>query len=698
MRLLSLELRNFKPFRDIVIPEEGVFPEGLILVSGPNSTGKSSLFEAVLWALWGPEAIELTNDEIVSFSSSFCNVILKFDVDGVAYKIDRSYDSANGMRVILYTRKGKDWKKIVDKSASVKKSIEEILGIQWAQAKHTLLVRQGEVALIANATPSVLRDLLVRVYNIELLEKMGEQVEHFEADLGARLKSLTDQYEPPERVQQQIEDAKRRMNDGETELSDKREQLNKNRESLSRLPDQDLLVRLQNLSSDTEDTRRGHEQALLELRRALKYAGILEYEERVVRARREYLSKEKERLKTATATSELRKTEIDHELGSISGISKDLEGKIHTLDSVDMKSTSGTVNCPTCSKPLTGDERSRIINEYREQLKVGRTNRERLTRERSSLETNLREGQDQEKLTTEALNALSQVEERERIADEARAEHEKQSKILESELGRLGHSSLQSLLQAYGARDLSALVLIHDSLSRDSKNLEADLVRIQGRLATESDTISMLESKKVKMKDIGAQVETIKNLDTHAKFVRRNLVRAFVADWVFQKRLIGIIRGATNQYVTAFTGGQYTSVDLEPTPAKGTSGPGVILKINDQRDDAVKKTSQLSYGDRTAISLALRLGISRTMSGVRPFKGSPAVSPKVRCVLLDEPLGGLDRSRRSAVIRNLVNDQSFKQIFLITHTEVEGGENVPVIDVSKVGNTSIATLHLSSED
>jgi len=176
------------------------------------------------------------------------------------------------------------------------------------------------------------------------------------------------------------------------------------------------------------------------------------------------------------------------------------------------------------------------------------------------------------------------------------------------------------------------------------------------------------------------------------------LVRAFVADWVFQKRLIGIIRGATNQYVTAFTGGQYTSVDLEPTPAKGTSGPGVILKINDQRDDAVKKTSQLSYGDRTAISLALRLGISRTMSGVRPFKGSPAVSPKVRCVLLDEPLGGLDRSRRSAVIRNLVNDQSFKQIFLITHTEVEGGENVPVIDVSKVGNTSIATLHLSSED
>ena len=88
----------------------------------------------------------------------------------------------------------------------------------------------------------------------------------------------------------------------------------------------------------------------------------------------------------------------------------------------------------------------------------------------------------------------------------------------------------------------------------------------------------------------------------------------------------------------------------------------MILKIWDERDKAWKKTTQLSYGDRTAISLGLRLGISRTMSSIRPLKDSPILIPRVRTVLLDEPLGGLDKLRREAVVRTLVNDQSFEQI------------------------------------
>jgi ABC-type molybdenum transport system ATPase subunit/photorepair protein PhrA len=61
-------------------------------------------------------------------------------------------------------------------------------------------------------------------------------------------------------------------------------------------------------------------------------------------------------------------------------------------------------------------------------------------------------------------------------------------------------------------------------------------------------------------------------------------------------------------------------------------------------------------------------------------------------VLLDEPLGGLDKGRRSSVVRNLVNDESFEQIFLITHTDVQGWEGVPVIEVNKSGATSTAVL------
>ena len=105
MKLLRLELKNFKPFRDLILPEDGALPDGLIIIKGGNSTGKSSIFEAVLWALWGADAIRpLTNDELISFNSSFCKVILTFEVAGVQYKIDRSYDPANRMDVILFIK------------------------------------------------------------------------------------------------------------------------------------------------------------------------------------------------------------------------------------------------------------------------------------------------------------------------------------------------------------------------------------------------------------------------------------------------------------------------------------------------------------------------------------------------------------------------------------------------------------------
>ncbi|MHA1480247.1 MAG: hypothetical protein ACTSQZ_02335, partial [Candidatus Thorarchaeota archaeon] len=142
----------------------------------------------------------------------------------------------------------------------------------------------------------------------------------------------------------------------------------------------------------------------------------------------------------------------------------------------------------------------------------------------------------------------------------------------------------------------------------------------------------------------------------------------------------------------------YSGVDLVPTPGRGTGGAGLILKIQDVRDNATKKTSQLSFGDRTAISLGLRLGISRTMSAIRPLRDSPAISPRVRCVILDEPLGGLDKDRRTSVVRNLMNDQSFEQILLITHTDVQQWEGIPVIEVSKQGSSSTATLVISSDD
>ncbi len=155
MKILSIKLRSFKPFRSLVLPDDASdLPEGLILVRGQNSTGKSSLFEAILWGLWGADAVKLNNDELVSFGSASCEVVLVFEVGSNQYKIVRSYGLDKRLSVTLFEKVNSTWKPIADKSSSVSTKMEEILNLQLNQALNTLLVRQGEVATIASATPS----------------------------------------------------------------------------------------------------------------------------------------------------------------------------------------------------------------------------------------------------------------------------------------------------------------------------------------------------------------------------------------------------------------------------------------------------------------------------------------------------------------------------------------------------------------
>jgi ABC-type transport system involved in cytochrome bd biosynthesis fused ATPase/permease subunit len=82
------------------------------------------------------------------------------------------------------------------------------------------------------------------------------------------------------------------------------------------------------------------------------------------------------------------------------------------------------------------------------------------------------------------------------------------------------------------------------------------------------------------------------------------------------------------------------------------------------------------------------------MSRIRPLKNSPIITPRVKTVMLDEPLGGLDKARRESVVSNLMNDSNFEQILLITHTDVQGWEGVPIVEVAKAGLGSTATLEL----
>ena len=85
-----LVLKNFKRFREQTI----CFHDGITGILGNNGTGKSSIVEAVFFALYGVKATGIAADYIVSSFASpkeKCEVRLDFRVGGDNYTIVRTF-------------------------------------------------------------------------------------------------------------------------------------------------------------------------------------------------------------------------------------------------------------------------------------------------------------------------------------------------------------------------------------------------------------------------------------------------------------------------------------------------------------------------------------------------------------------------------------------------------------------------------
>ncbi len=694
MRLLYIKIKNFKPFSELEVPTEGDLPEGLILVRGRNSTGKSSLFEAVLWAIWGANAVALSNEDLINSNHTFMRVVLEFEVAGTRYRIDRSYDRATRTKVVLSRHDGSKWVPIGDRVGTVERAIQDILRLDVDQALNTLLVRQGEVAKIALSRPAELRDLLVKVYNIDVIHDMGKHIEYLEDNLRARVKALEEDYVKPERLEQDLRSLEEEVATLERELEKNTAELESRRQSLQELPDGTLVDRLEALQEQMENTERDISRTLEERKHALKQAGLPVDSEEAVSARRKALESQIERTEKEIEKLSQESASINQEIGAIKGREADLRKKIETLQDASADD-SGVTRCPTCSKPLAPDERDHIVSEYREMIEAGRKRLSKLTQRRKEIENDVRKLRHRRSSLDLALRAIDDVIRHDERIRVARQTLEELRRHLTSTFKKVGVPDLDALLSRYGVKDLPTLRNQARVLKTQIEALERRCEDLRRDIDRRKDRIEELRVEVETMRQRGAEIEELRRYAEHARYVRLNLAKGFVSDWVFQKRLIGIIRRVTVDYLASFTAQQYTSIDLVPASTGRT--PGLVLEVYDQRDGLRKRKEKLSYGDRTAVSLALRMGIARTMSVLRPLRDSPSNAPRVRCVMLDEPLSGLDAERRQAVVLSLVNDSNFRQIFLITHTEVQNLEGVPVIEVEKSGDYSTATLVLPSE-
>ena len=236
--------------------------------------------------------------------------------------------------------------------------------------------------------------------------------------------------------------------------------------------------------------------------------------------------------------------------------------------------------------------------------------------------------------------------------------------------------SLDDLTHRFECKTIDEILVKRKTMEASIANKQkiSDMVEIQ--IASLKEEIKNREASITKL----SQKETImakkENEMRHVKYLRGE-IDGFISNYVVEGRMVGVLRQATNEYLTQLTEGRYTIDKISSTTRRIRSGMeshGLEMTLMDRKDNMIKNKDQISGGDETSLGLALRIGISKLMARIRPFKNSEKKPPLINSIIMDEPMASLDSCRRRILVNMLTQDKSFKQVFLITHTDFEFGD------------------------
>lgn len=188
MRLKKLIMQAFGPFKDKVVIdfEKDKIDKGLLLITGDTGAGKTTIFDAICYALYGNtsgdtrEANSLRSDWASNDMDTY--VDLEFYYKNKLYEIKRSPE---------YTRKKKNGigetkqvatseaninGKIITKLTDVNKEIESLIGLDYKQFRQVAMLSQGEFSKFLLA-PSLEKTTIFRkIFNTEFYDLLQNKL------------------------------------------------------------------------------------------------------------------------------------------------------------------------------------------------------------------------------------------------------------------------------------------------------------------------------------------------------------------------------------------------------------------------------------------------------------------------------------------------------------------------------------------
>jgi exonuclease SbcC len=188
MLLHRLALRNFKRYRD----EEILFRDGITGIVGNNGAGKSTITDAVLFALYGVQGGVDGEYVVSSFADpkEKCEVLLEFSAGGEEYVVQRTFrktGSSTQHTAALFMDGGE--KQLADGVSAVATEVRRVLGMGPQDFRSTVFAAQKDLLALLYERPAARREWFMKALGIDYLKDEGqaalkEEIDAVEADIG----------------------------------------------------------------------------------------------------------------------------------------------------------------------------------------------------------------------------------------------------------------------------------------------------------------------------------------------------------------------------------------------------------------------------------------------------------------------------------------------------------------------------------
>ncbi|HMF34331.1 MAG TPA: AAA family ATPase, partial [Candidatus Lokiarchaeia archaeon] len=174
----SVEMENFNKYRS---PQSITFDKQTIAIAGPTGSGKTSIFDAIVFCIFGDSGLSRVDTIKEAFGENGGKVTLIFRQGDKTWRITRGIKKGpkGGLstfaELVFGTQDGK-WNVYKGGIGAISTKLGEIFGVNWEGFKNSVFIPQGEIKNFSKSGSKVIK-VLTRLFHLDIFETLKGQAD-----------------------------------------------------------------------------------------------------------------------------------------------------------------------------------------------------------------------------------------------------------------------------------------------------------------------------------------------------------------------------------------------------------------------------------------------------------------------------------------------------------------------------------------